>query len=278
MPYMVKDGPFLNADNDYPVKCSKLVNRKKSRSIVEDVSYPCLAKSSSLREARVLELNKDIEQKPIHIQSIEIDNTIQAIDEEMPDYAASPKDDMQVITTPRTAVQQRIPYEDQSSPASPSVRDSSIFHDSPRSHQNRIGSVQKLKYDSHLRNSLNDGTQIESRGLPLHIMPETVEKANFMVPPGVFVLQNSVAAQPIIQQLGEEEQIGLNKEEMTEEVATTDYDEEVAKAKFKLILRFVYLFFTFCCYLECFSLTCVFFAHFLYQGLEATFFEEKRIA
>ncbi|KAL3508010.1 hypothetical protein ACH5RR_033392 [Cinchona calisaya] len=237
VPYMVKDGLFLNVDNDYPVKCSKLVDRKKSMFIAEDVSYPCLTKSSSLEEARVLEFNKGIEQKPMHIQSIEVVNTIQAIDEEMHDYASSPKDDMQVIPTPRTAVKQRIPYENQLSPASPRVWDSSIVHDSPRSKQNRIGSARNLKHDTLFRNSLDGDVQVESRGSPLYIMSETVHEANFVLPPSDSVLQNSVPEQPIIEQVVEEQQIGLNKEAPTEEVSIIDYDEEVAEAKLKLILR-----------------------------------------
>ncbi|CAM8921351.1 unnamed protein product [Rhodiola kirilowii] len=37
VPYMVKEGPFLNSDKDYPTKCSNLVHLKKSRSIVDDI-------------------------------------------------------------------------------------------------------------------------------------------------------------------------------------------------------------------------------------------------
>lgn len=36
-PYMVKEGPFLNDEKDYPTRCSTLVHRKKSDTIVEDV-------------------------------------------------------------------------------------------------------------------------------------------------------------------------------------------------------------------------------------------------
>ena len=251
---MVKDGPFLNADSDYPVKCSQLVNKKKSSSIVEDVSYSCLAKSSSPKEARVLELNKVVEHKPIPIQSqsIEIDNTNQAIDEEMLDYASSPKDDIKVTPTPRTSVKRK-PYEDQLSPANPSLWDSSVFH-SPRSQQDRIGSIQKSKFDTHFRNPLSSDIQVESRASTLHLMPKTVEKANFMLAPSDFVVQNSVAKQPIIEQFGEE-QVGVNKEEMTEEVSTVNYDDEVSEAKLKLILRSVSFCLTFLCNMECFSLT-----------------------
>ncbi|XP_008438746.2 SAC3 family protein B isoform X2 [Cucumis melo] len=36
-PYMVREGPFLNNDKDFPTKCSKLVHMKRSRMIVNDV-------------------------------------------------------------------------------------------------------------------------------------------------------------------------------------------------------------------------------------------------
>ncbi|XP_020526816.1 SAC3 family protein B-like isoform X2 [Amborella trichopoda] len=35
--YMVKEGPFLNADRDYVTKCSRLVHLKKSAKVVDDV-------------------------------------------------------------------------------------------------------------------------------------------------------------------------------------------------------------------------------------------------
>lgn len=37
VPYMVKEGPFLNSDREFPNKCSHLVHSKKSRRIVDDV-------------------------------------------------------------------------------------------------------------------------------------------------------------------------------------------------------------------------------------------------
>ena len=34
---MVKEGPFLNGDVDFPTKCAKLVHLKKSKRIIDDV-------------------------------------------------------------------------------------------------------------------------------------------------------------------------------------------------------------------------------------------------
>ncbi|XP_044964628.1 SAC3 family protein B isoform X1 [Hordeum vulgare subsp. vulgare] len=38
-PYLVKEGPFLNSENDFPSGCSELVHSKKSQRIVDDVSF-----------------------------------------------------------------------------------------------------------------------------------------------------------------------------------------------------------------------------------------------
>lgn len=37
-PYLVKEGPFLNSENDFPSGCSELVRSKKSQRVIDDVS------------------------------------------------------------------------------------------------------------------------------------------------------------------------------------------------------------------------------------------------
>ncbi|KAJ6800285.1 SAC3 family protein B isoform X3 [Iris pallida] len=50
--YMVKEGPFLNSDTDFPTKCSQLVHLKKSRRIVNDVkSCPTLSEVTGGRKS-----------------------------------------------------------------------------------------------------------------------------------------------------------------------------------------------------------------------------------
>ncbi|XP_020274576.1 SAC3 family protein B isoform X2 [Asparagus officinalis] len=49
--YMVKEGPFLNSDADYPTTCSRLVHLKKSRSIIDDVkSGPAVSEPNEDRK------------------------------------------------------------------------------------------------------------------------------------------------------------------------------------------------------------------------------------
>lgn len=68
---MVKEGPFLNSDRDYPTKCSNLVHLKKASRMVDDVlssrsiSLPFkketeiqLVRNSSLHSKRVLAAGK----------------------------------------------------------------------------------------------------------------------------------------------------------------------------------------------------------------------------
>ncbi|KAJ4845709.1 hypothetical protein Tsubulata_014579 [Turnera subulata] len=62
-PYMVKEGPFLNGDSDYPTKCSQLVHLKKSRTIVGDVSPPLRDVISPAIATKGIEVPK------IHIQA-----------------------------------------------------------------------------------------------------------------------------------------------------------------------------------------------------------------
>ncbi|KAK8946568.1 hypothetical protein KSP39_PZI007338 [Platanthera zijinensis] len=50
--YMVKEGPFLNSDMDFPTKCAQLVQRKRSKRIVDD------ARSASVLE--VLSVDMEI--------------------------------------------------------------------------------------------------------------------------------------------------------------------------------------------------------------------------
>ncbi|KAF3784119.1 SAC3 family protein B [Nymphaea thermarum] len=57
--YMVKEGPFLNSDKDFSVKCSRLVHLKKSATIFDDVFSNKLLLSSSKPEATVSSYESD---------------------------------------------------------------------------------------------------------------------------------------------------------------------------------------------------------------------------
>ncbi|XP_031494761.1 SAC3 family protein B isoform X3 [Nymphaea colorata] len=57
--YMVKEGPFLNSDKDFSVKCSRLVHLKKSAAIFDDVFSNKLLLSSSKPEVTVSSYEAD---------------------------------------------------------------------------------------------------------------------------------------------------------------------------------------------------------------------------
>lgn len=245
-PFMVKEGPFLNVDSDYPVKCSILVHQKKSKTIVEDVKHPHLAKSSPETAIGFL-LNEGIEQTAGPIKTVE-DDSFQAVDEDMPDYTTSVKDGMELIPTNIASANQIGVFEDKLSPMSPSIQHSSLFYDShksklssfgssPRSQLTRIGSGGKSKYDARFRNSLDRSGLVDMKGTPSNIASEQVEKDSFQVPLAPFDpdLQNGGPDHVPSEEM--EDQWVATRETKADEMDTASYDQEVAEAKLKLILR-----------------------------------------
>ncbi|XP_061989417.1 SAC3 family protein B isoform X1 [Rosa rugosa] len=115
--YMVKEGPFLNGDEEYPTKCSNLVDMKKSRRIIEDVLASGQVISLPAEASKGIQLTKPnklgAKTAPysergslVHdVLSIEVANSIHEVDEEMANYEviSSPKDVRQkqkIIPTP----------------------------------------------------------------------------------------------------------------------------------------------------------------------------------
>ncbi|XVE81994.1 hypothetical protein DITRI_Ditri15bG0111400 [Diplodiscus trichospermus] len=97
-PYMVKEGPFLNAENDYPTKCSRLVHRKRSRTVAEDVAVPCEVTSFTVGATKESQMGKLYQPSANVSPSPRRVSSIIAVDEEMPDsmVVPSPKDGVQV--------------------------------------------------------------------------------------------------------------------------------------------------------------------------------------
>lgn len=91
-PYMVKDGPFLNVDKDFPTRCSKLVHLKRSKRVVDDVSLFC--------QLVALPAKKELDLRVIG--SVERKSSVLTTDEDMADFGSvSPKQErLQVLPTP----------------------------------------------------------------------------------------------------------------------------------------------------------------------------------
>ncbi|GAB2295040.1 hypothetical protein Dimus_029225 [Dionaea muscipula] len=106
-PYMVKEGTFLNSDQDYPTHCSKLVHSKKSEMIVDDVLSSTQALTSPFVNATKLDPAHVTEDKLAGLQSGATEKSLIVRDEEMTDSrVSSPRDLMQLL--PRNAEHGRI--------------------------------------------------------------------------------------------------------------------------------------------------------------------------
>lgn len=79
---MVKEGPFLNSDKDYPTKCSKLVHMKRSGKVVEDVTAPSQEILLPIEVPKAVQPRKH---KNKAIPSVKRKTSINAVDEQMPD-------------------------------------------------------------------------------------------------------------------------------------------------------------------------------------------------
>ncbi|KAH9683113.1 SAC3 family protein B [Citrus sinensis] len=91
-PYMVKEGPFLNSDKDYPTKCSKLVLLKRSGRMVEDMSASSPV-TPPAEPTKAMQLDNKYKSDIEAIPSVERKICVPVVEEEMPDSVAisSPK-------------------------------------------------------------------------------------------------------------------------------------------------------------------------------------------
>ncbi|KAL4284034.1 hypothetical protein GQ457_16G030350 [Hibiscus cannabinus] len=116
-PYMVKEGSFLNAENDYPTKCSRLVHRRRSKTIAGDVVAPHEVTHLPIRTSKESQLGKAYTQRP-ESQTVKSytqrpkaslspkrNSSILAVDEEMPDskVVPSPKSSLQLHSETKTS-------------------------------------------------------------------------------------------------------------------------------------------------------------------------------
>ncbi|XP_059655834.1 SAC3 family protein B isoform X2 [Cornus florida] len=237
-PYMLKEGPFLNVDNDFPVKLSKLVDLKKSRRIVEDVSV-----SLSTEEVKELRLTKIYEEKPTPVQLVETGSSALAIDEEMPDYEAisSPKDATQVrpmLKKPLFTQQNG----DNSCPVasvSPLSWELPFVHNSPKSQQTKVGTLEKPpNFDTRFRNSFEKNIHSETKAMPLHNIFGSVGEGRLSTSQTDSPTGNIAPQTKFAEDFDDEERTDITDIHQEVENDVRSYnDEEVAEARLKLILR-----------------------------------------
>ncbi|XP_015061215.1 SAC3 family protein B isoform X3 [Solanum pennellii] len=249
-PYMVKEGPFMEVDNDYPVKCSKLVHKKKSRTIFEDVSVPHVV-SVTEKERETL-LDKDHQQKPSAFQFLKPDRSSLSIEENMPDYetVSSRKDEIEAIPITKTEFYQETKYESQQDPPSRAV--SSLLapplvffpHMSPEVQQQaRVRSAEKPEVQLQARvgssgTPKNDEVaQFDARSMPIQFIPARYEWDSSPVLPASSLVEDTELKHMSDEENEDEELVITSEEAETNEPAASYYDEEVAEAKLKLIIR-----------------------------------------
>lgn len=251
---MVKEGPFLNSDNDYPVKCSNLVHKKKSETIVEDVSSPHVTVSLPGKEVKKVQLVKayDEEPKPVHYVGavsgaqatpVHFAGTVsggQAIDEEMDNTEAvpSPKAATQVkpMVKPSLVIGQQRGDGGPMAAAIPFSWDFSSAHNSPKSPQPRVISVGKPKYSTVFQNTLERNTYSDANAVS-PIASERVDQEEFASSRFDSAMDNSVPQKLFIEDLEDEEGRDSHQDVEIQEVQRSYQDEEAAEAKLKLIFR-----------------------------------------
>lgn len=89
---MVKEGPFLNSDKDYPTKCSKLVLLKRSGRMVEDMSASSPV-TPPAEPTKAMQLDNKYKSDIEAIPSVDRKICVPVVEEEMLDSVAisSPK-------------------------------------------------------------------------------------------------------------------------------------------------------------------------------------------
>ncbi|XP_073277101.1 SAC3 family protein B isoform X1 [Primulina huaijiensis] len=241
-PYMVKEHTLVNGDIDYPVKCSKLVGRKRSKMIVNDVSSPSLAESYDIGELRESPRKRDPEQKSKPLQLVVPGSMVQPIDQEMHDSVTnlSPKGDMQnhmhrTFSDLMSQDEQRTFFKSQVVPASPMSLDFS--NSSSENDCIRFGNEQKTNYDFRFRNSFGRTIKHDLELTPPPITRERDEKKSPALLPIDSLVDTSIPEPLFTEYLEAEDQTGVVDEDTANDAETSYCDEEVAEAKLKLVLR-----------------------------------------
>ncbi|XP_011651006.1 SAC3 family protein B isoform X3 [Cucumis sativus] len=276
-PYMVREGPFLNGDKDFPTKCSKLVHMKRSRMIVNDVlpkskteclingatkMIPLTRKSKNehlipdatkqipltrtKKEPKTFAFEKISSPRPI---STKKESSIHEIDEEMTEF------DDQLIPVDHKQVQPKIEtlevrqlHENKYN----HEENGGLLQSSPRSCEplrTEVQFVGNQGYDGLFMTS-PVGSNSARMGLPLPLVSDAplqmISASGYKQAPlqkiSAFGYNNntirSVEPQIIVNNVMEDEEIlNATQESKIDIITDSCPDEEIANARLKLILR-----------------------------------------
>ncbi|XP_027186573.1 SAC3 family protein B isoform X3 [Cicer arietinum] len=232
-PYMVKEGLFLNADTEYPIKCSKLVHKKRSGTIVEDVSPLIHAESPPVGTTKEIQMTKAYKYEPQKDLASENDSSVQKLDVEIPESETifSPKDSKPVEA-----------FEDMHE-----VQDSAKDYDMASAHPSPL----RFPFDNIMpepQHARSGGTSTNSymivEASPRRNPPSNVDAKPLEITPKTVPPENSLAYSfslppPATQNVSKNDSLFIHQEHEVEihEVRESCHDEEVAEAKLKLFLR-----------------------------------------
>ncbi|KAK9139527.1 hypothetical protein Scep_009208 [Stephania cephalantha] len=261
-PYMVKEGPFLNIDKDYPTKCSKLVHLKKSKKIIEDVLH-CDKLVQPVALAKQDFFAKIEKHKPDLLPVVNAKKIVHA-DEEMIDNEVL-VDDSHV--PPVSELRQRVKIINPAAEVGLTPRNAPPVYHFPQPVPAMVGTVSQITHETVCNNSLENGmvSQVTHKTIrnnsfvkkiqssTLHAPQETVtgtareiDSANgsyfesvpvSSAPQSVVIGSPGPAERTMSLQNIEEEDAAIAQENEYEEDIETQQKNEAAMAKLKLILR-----------------------------------------
>ncbi|XP_054786650.1 SAC3 family protein B isoform X2 [Prosopis cineraria] len=233
-PYMVKEGPFLNIDNDYPTKCSKLVHKKRSKMIIEDVAPSDQFVSPPVETTNEIQIHKKYKNEQQSVQEV---SSVEKVDEEMPDSVAilSPKDGRSgwkfkemPIAFQRSETDHNVTM--------PFASPIGFFHHGiPEPQPTRSVLSKRINSDSMFTSSPKRNLHSELDGRLFESMPkpspsESSKGFDFHIP----------VADPLPPSASQDESLlvdQVNEDEIDQAEEIDDQDEEIAAAKLKLFLR-----------------------------------------
>lgn len=246
-PYMVKDGQFLNSDNDFPLNCSELVHLKKAEMISEDVSSISTMSSYSVEPKVDPLINKQKEPKPVVHVKPTTSSPILTVDEVMNDNEAvpSPKSSTHVkplIKTPSFSRQSEKPS--QMAHLSPPSWDFSAAISSPKSPQASPKGFGKSLFSSAFKTSFGKKNQVTTKAIPMQVQEKLESPRHSLITdsPVSKMVSEDIVEDKQHEDIGyenlEPEEVDPTYDmEVAEEEVDPTYDDEVAEAKLRLIFR-----------------------------------------
>ncbi|XP_015573320.1 SAC3 family protein B isoform X3 [Ricinus communis] len=238
-PYMVKEGPFANSDQDYPTKLSKLVHLKRCRKIADDVSPTSEVAPLPAQASKEIQLPKiyKLDKNTVPSTSINRKSSASESDEEMPDFsvASSPKFLPQLESIiERSKIDQQSQDHQQVEGAayiSPLVHTPLLFQPA------KLNDVQKL-------NDVILGVSAVKKMLPglEGMAPQVVSRTAALLeksPSAKYshAVESKIPHIVVFNDSRVEEPPDLNQEKENDVVMENLEDEEIAQAKLKLIIR-----------------------------------------